>query len=186
MTGVDWNDLGGTNMRNKRLSFVLMSLALTLLLGATISLAETIDPNPPDELLQGNPTCTDLECLWEVEFKVDPPTSGTYPVAGFGSITVDFYDGDENLMYVDWSSDFGINAVIVKGSNYANVYHYDPAAFADTYLHAPVNPSGGYANISHLMFCGTPGTSVPEPSLVLLLGLGLGAVSLTSRFSKKS
>jgi hypothetical protein len=43
--------------------------------------------------------------------------------------------------------------VIVKGGDSANIYTYDPEAMSGTGLHAPTNPSGGPAALSHITFC---------------------------------
>lgn len=65
-----------------------------------------------------------------------------------------------NDTYVAWSSTFGIGAVIVKGSNAANVYVYDPQATGDSGLASPVNASGNPAGLSNITFCWNP---EPEP-----------------------
>jgi hypothetical protein len=95
--------------------------------------------NPVEE--QGNPTCGGN--------KFDPPGNGTHNVTGFGSITVSNFNGTT----FDWSATFGIDQVIVKGGSSANVYTYNPEATSDTGLHAPTNPSGGFAGVSHIEFC---------------------------------
>jgi len=58
--------------------------------------------------------------------------------------------------YVSWSSTFGIGAVIVKGSDDANVYVYDPQAKSDSGLASPYNASGKPAGLSNLTFCWNP------------------------------
>jgi hypothetical protein len=67
-------------------------------------------------------------------------------------VTVDVTDGT----YVAWSSTFGIGAVIVKGSNDANVYVYELQRTSDSGLAAPLNASGGSAGLSNLTFCWNP------------------------------
>jgi hypothetical protein len=62
--------------------------------------------------------------------------------------------------YVSWSSTFGIGAVIVKGSNAANIYEYFPQAKGDYGLASPVNASGNPADLSNLTFCWNP---EPDP-----------------------
>lgn len=54
---------------------------------------------------------------------------------------------------VDWSSIFGINAVIMKGGNTANVYVYDPASTGDSGLESPLNTGGNIPELSHVDFC---------------------------------
>lgn len=103
--------------------------------------------------LPGNPSCSDLGFADQIRF--NSPSSGTYPIPG-GSVT--FTINNTSLgQTVDWSSTVGQNAVIIKGGPNANGYVYNPPApeFSDTGLHAPVNPSGSYAGVSHIDFCYT-------------------------------
>jgi hypothetical protein len=69
----------------------------------------------------------------------------------------EFYSGIDVTVtlgtYVAWTSSFPIGAVVVKGSNDANVYEYDPASLGDSGLAAPLNASGGPAGLSNLTFC---------------------------------
>jgi hypothetical protein len=55
-----------------------------------------------------------------------------------------------------------IGAVIVKGSDDANVYVYDPQALKDTGLASPVNASGGSAALSNITFCWNYEPPVPN------------------------
>lgn len=50
----------------------------------------------------------------------------------------------------------GIGAAIVKGSDDANTYVYDPQSTSDSGLASPVNSSGNFANLSNLTFCWNP------------------------------
>jgi uncharacterized repeat protein (TIGR01451 family) len=68
--------------------------------------------------------------------------------------------------YISFGSTFGIGAVIVKGSNDANVYIYDPQATSDSGLASPINPSGKPAGLSNLTFCWNPGEQEPEPGSI--------------------
>jgi hypothetical protein len=102
------------------------------------------------ELRDGNPTCRDLG--YPFELKVDPPASGTYYLPdNSGSVTVTLTSSST----FDWSSTFGIDAVIAKGGPKANVYFYDPdESTGDTDLSTPTNlqnhkPYG----LSHITFC---------------------------------
>ncbi|HEX6130883.1 MAG TPA: hypothetical protein VF044_04080, partial [Actinomycetota bacterium] len=76
--------------------------------------------------------------------------TGGAPVDPASYVTISNSDG----VYFDWSASLGIDAVIVKGGNNANLFAYAPEATGDTRLHAPVNPSNGqpYA-VSHVEFC---------------------------------
>jgi hypothetical protein len=54
----------------------------------------------------------------------------------------------------DWSSTFGIDAVIVKGGPSANVYTYNPESTGDTNLVTPTNPKNEKPyGLSHISFC---------------------------------
>lgn len=55
--------------------------------------------------------------------------------------------------YVNFSSTFGIGVAIVKGSDDANVYVYDPQVNSDSGLASPPNASGKPAGLSNLTFC---------------------------------
>ena len=101
---------------------------------------------------EGNPTCTDLGYLYGIKFNYggNNPPPGTYPL-GTGEVTWST-DGT----YVDWSSTFGVDAVIVKGGPNANLYVYQPPAesFGDTGLVSPTNPNNNKPyGLSHVEFC---------------------------------
>jgi uncharacterized repeat protein (TIGR01451 family) len=93
---------------------------------------------------EDNPGCDDLGDADLISLtKFDPPNSGSQ--AGV-TITVD------DLSF-DWLSSVGIDAVIVKGGDNANVYFYDEAT-SDTGLHAPINPQNDKPfGLSHVEFC---------------------------------
>jgi hypothetical protein len=103
------------------------------------------------EVVPGNPGCSDL-APGLIELKVEPVASGSYSDAHGTTVTVALHP-DDGLLF-DWTSSRGIDAVIVKGGPNSNVYSYDPEAFADTGLHAPMNPSSGkFFGLSHISFC---------------------------------
>jgi len=99
---------------------------------------------------EDNPSCTSLG--YDLEFKIEPPDAGTYPVGSIGDITVT-RDGE----FFDWSSEFGIDAVIAKGGPNANSYVYDPPeeSFGDSGLAAPSDCGTGtqQCGLSHISFC---------------------------------
>jgi len=104
-------------------------------------------------VLAGNPNCNDVcpGCCYS-EYKVDPPQEGTFSDSVL-TVTISnaTYKENQEMMSFDWSANMGINAVIVKAGNQANVYEYDPAVTSDTYLVPP-----GKQAISHITFCYTP------------------------------
>jgi LPXTG-motif cell wall-anchored protein len=85
------------------------------------------------------------------ELKVEPVEDGTFD-DGVLFVTVDVTDTADGQVF-SWTSNIGVDVVIVKGGNASNVYTYDPESTGDTGLHAPVNPSGGFAGLSHISFC---------------------------------
>jgi hypothetical protein len=62
--------------------------------------------------------------------------------------------------YVSFSSTFGIGAVIVKGSDDANVYVYEPQRKSDSGLASPPNASTMPAGLSNITFCWNPENEV--------------------------
>lgn len=95
----------------------------------------------------GNPVCSEFGLY---ELKVDPPTGGEH---SDGLLTVDLkFTGSPDGELLDWTSNIGVDLVIVKGGNAANLYEYSEAE-GDTDLHSPTNSSGKYADVSHATFC---------------------------------
>lgn len=100
-------------------------------------------------LVDGNPTCASLG-LAGYELKFDFGTKGTFSGdLGSGETVTWTYDGKT----ITWSSTIGMDAVIVKGSDAANVYSYNPESLGDSGLVTPINSSGGNAGLSHIDFC---------------------------------
>ena len=101
-----------------------------------------------------NPGCSDLGLGTLREYKVEPVTSGAH---SDGLLTVNITTNDTDLgPTFDWTSNIGVDAVIVKGGPDADSYVYDPPKedTADGGLHAPVNDSNGlYSGLSHVTFC---------------------------------
>lgn len=129
---------------------------------------------PTKTLLPGNPKCATLNALDEAfpgvtedwGFKVNQSPNGTFTLAPSGgtleggapadaskTITI----SNSNGFTFDWSSNFGIDAVIVKGGDNANVYYYSPESTGGVPdgvgLASPNNNSGNQAAISHIEFC---------------------------------
>jgi len=123
-------------------SLAAVAIALAMVPAAASYVTPTFVP--------GNPSCTDLG--YNFGFKVEPPNSGTYDIDGTNTVTI-----TGNMVYFEWSSTLGVDAVIVKGGTAANVYVYDPPAesFGDTGLHSPPNPNRKNQpyELSHIEFC---------------------------------
>jgi LPXTG-motif cell wall-anchored protein len=99
------------------------------------------------------------------EFKVEPVEDGTFSDDTL-TVTIDVRDTAEGQVF-DWTSNIGVDVVIVKGGPNSNVYTYDPESTGDTGLHAPVVSSGKFAGLSHVSFCydteqGTTSTTAEE------------------------
>lgn len=109
-----------------------------------------------------NPTCADIG--YGFAFKLNGSPTGTFPLDGSNGgelmggappdsanwVTVSNVSGGNSVF--DWSSSLGIDAVIVKASNEANVYVYVPEDLGDTGLGSPANVTPIHA-ISHIDFC---------------------------------
>ncbi|MFO7697402.1 MAG: hypothetical protein R6X16_09625 [Anaerolineae bacterium] len=136
-------------------SLIVGGLLLILAQGILAASVEPIlMPGP------GNQTCADLG--YAIEYKVDPPQSGTFMVPEFGSITVTM----QGELSFDWTSTFGIDAVIAKGGNQgANAFVYDPESLGDTNLYVP----DGEQAVSHISFCydldEVPPTEIPPTEI---------------------
>jgi LPXTG-motif cell wall-anchored protein len=121
------------------------------------------------------------------ELKIEPVEDGTF-TDNDGPLTVTleitaFTDDDPQVF--DWTSNIGVDVVIVKGGNASNVYTYDPESMGDTGLHAPVNPSGEFAGLSHVSFCydveqATTSTSTTSTTVQETTSTTVGETSTTA------
>jgi hypothetical protein len=113
---------------------------------ATSANAASVSPT----LIEKNPTCTSLGYRYGLKPTPENTPNGIYLLNnGVDSVTV-----DSNSTGLDsWSATMGIDAVIVKGSDAANVYVYPGESMGDTNLVTPTNSSGGPAGLSHVEFC---------------------------------
>lgn len=150
----------------------LAVLALPVALATLPASADHVIPGPPTTTLNvqptgvhGNPTCSDVTDAGDFlfEFKLEPVVSGTFPLSfdGLtGSVTTDVYNTPDGQAFdFEFTGDFVAATVVVKGGPNANLYDYIAASFApgasaDTFLHAPVNPSNNrFFGLSHISFC---------------------------------
>jgi hypothetical protein len=112
-----------------------------------------------------NPTCADVGNYLPSDdsLKFDPPVAGTktstdgYLTATVDSVYTDTYKGFTGQFF-DWHSDRDVDVVIAKGADGGDSYAYDLTMVpgptrSDGHLHAPINASGSYANLSHMDFC---------------------------------
>jgi hypothetical protein len=130
-------------------AFFLSLVSILAIYGLNLKLSYSASVTPV--LYYDNPTCQDLGLGYLFELKIDPPVSGTYNLPdNSGSVTVNI-TGQGTF---DWSSTFGIDAVIAKGGQDANVYFYNPESTGDTNLVTPTNPKNNKPyGLSHITFC---------------------------------
>jgi hypothetical protein len=126
-----------------------IALTTTLVLGALAGTAAAASP----VLVDGNPTCADLNPAW-TQLKYDGGTAGVHPVsdgAVSGTITI-----DPGSLTASFTASAGIDAVIVKAADRANVYTYDPDVTSASGL-----DTGGKYQISHVSLCYGPDATPP-------------------------
>ena len=112
----------------------------------------------------GNRTCAEVAAAWQ--FNADMFLCGDKIDFNNGIFDGEFPEGLEvtvtNGKFVSFESDgcimigekmYKIGAVIVKGSNQANVYFYPDGTTGDSGLASPLNASGSPAGLSNLTFC---------------------------------
>jgi hypothetical protein len=142
-----------------RRSLVIGLVAIAGVVGLfTVLPASATHVNPTQA--PGNPSCP----AGTTTLKVEPVADGTF-TDGTLTVTIDVRDTAAGQVF-DWTSNIGVDQVIAKGGNTANIYTYDPPAEStgDTGLHAPANASGKFAGLSHISFCydgGEPPTTTP-------------------------
>lgn len=132
---------------------VALTLSLSLMLAVLLGVGSVDAAHVNPILVDGNPSCA-VVAPGTTEFKVEPPSGGVHS-DGTITVTLTFSSTPDGQTF-DFQSNLPLNAVIVKGGSNANVYVYSPPETLDTGLHAPLNPSGGYANVSHISFCYDP------------------------------
>jgi hypothetical protein len=149
---------GGKGLaRGARAGAVIAILVAVVGLSAIGALANHVDP----VFTQGNPTCP----TGTKEFKIDGADFGNGTKSD-GTLTVTISSFNSDQASFNWSSNIGVDQVIVKGGDNANVYTYNPESTGDTGLHTPFNSnSGKNYGLSHVSFCyDVEQTSSPSPS----------------------
>lgn len=159
------------HMHALRRRLVIVAAAMAGAAGLFVALPASAQSNDGAVVL-GNPTCAVIAppgAVW-TQLKVEPPEDGVFS-DGAVNVNVDVRDSADGQV-VDWGSNIGVDAVIVKGGPNANVYVYDAESTGDSGLHAPVIPSGQFAGLSHVLFCydveavppTPPPTTAPPPT----------------------
>jgi hypothetical protein len=103
-------------------------------------------------LVPGDPTCEDVLEGGYLKLKVEPVEEGTYSLGDF-EVTIDVTATLSGPLF-DFTANYGLDAVIVKGGANANSFVYDPEDAEDTDLHAPVRDADGtFYSPSSISFC---------------------------------
>jgi hypothetical protein len=145
----------------KLLSRAARGGAIATIVGAVILLVALGALAADPVLVEGNPTCPQ----GTTTFKIDGPDFGNGQKSdGTLTVTISNFDG-QNASF-DWSSNIGVDQVIVKGGPVANVYTYNPESKGDAGLHTPNNPNNDQNyGLSHVSFCyDVEQTPTPTPS----------------------
>ncbi len=109
-----------------------------------------------DLFVVGNATNECNQLGYDYGYKKDDPTSDALVGIGDGMLIDYSFDGGNQGTILEWSSNLGIDAVILKASTLANVYRYNPEAVEDAGLRTPYRDSKKgrrYYGISHVTFC---------------------------------
>lgn len=110
-----------------------------------------------DLFVVGNATNECNQLGYDYGFKQDDPFTGNGVGIGDGMLINYEFDNGNQGTYLDWSSELGVDAVILKASTKANVYAYDGEANGDTGLRTPWRTTRRgdlkYYGISHVTFC---------------------------------
>ena len=128
------------------------------------------------KIVEGNPTCEDLGCGEELRIQKPDDYVGTWTYTGewcledkpWSCVDVTAIVLESEEVGINWTSDFPVNCVFMKGGNIGgNQYCYQSApggtSNGDTLLYTPINPSGKPAGISHINFCYDPALVPPPP-----------------------
>jgi hypothetical protein len=133
------------SMQNRftRLVPIMVLVAIVALLVSAPVYA--VDP----VFVAGNPACP----AGYIEFKINNTPAAGQHTDGTLVVTITRVDNATGQAF-NWSSNIGVDVVIVKGGPNANVYTYIPEASGDSLLHSPLNSDNGkYFDISHVSFC---------------------------------
>ena len=150
----------GNRLRARHGALFIPLVLGMVLLGAFSAAADHVTPT----FRSGNPSCP----AGFNELKVEPVADGSYSDIDEtpGPLTVTL-TVDETAKEIDWTSNIGVDVVIVKGGPNANIYTYNPESTGDSNLHAPENDNNnGWYGLSHVSFCyEVENTSSPSPSV---------------------
>lgn len=115
------------------------------------------DEGDPDYFVVGSAMTECNQIGYDYGFKKDDPTTGFDSGIGDGMLVDYSFDGGNQGTELEWSSNLGIDAVILKASTKANVYAYEDEATEDAGLRTPFRThkkrGKQYYGISHVTFC---------------------------------
>ncbi len=125
-----------TASRMTRLALVGLAFALVAMMTVPVMAAESVVP--------GNPTHLS-------EYRINDPVTGTYM---YGEIEINIVVSSTEMgeVFSFTSSAPVVRAVAKGGTDGATVYTYDPPVMSGSGLHAPLNPSGKWADLSWIGF----------------------------------
>ena len=138
-------------VRKVTLPLGMLLIALLVIMAAFMGRASTAGAaSVTPTAIEGNPTCVSLG--YDFGFKplsngVEATGSGEYS-DGVLTVVVTVTGGNT----ISFTSNIGVDAVIVKGGPVANVYTYNPESFGDTGLVTATNNNEPYG-LSHFTFC---------------------------------
>ena len=157
---------------------LIVVVALVATLVATVGSHTSVCRHRTVTVENGNPTCADLGLLG-LKVTTDSPV-GTYSLPGIPGSQVEVIarTGPERF---DWTSTFGLDAIIVKGRSESHLYRYDNARADDqpSQLHRSATTSTRRSTSSTSATTGeTPPTISADTSTV---AAPAGSGSTTSR-----
>lgn len=142
----------------KKMFAVLLTLVLATAIVVPIAVwASSVEPYLVEDWQSGDAgfecgqvPCCDSDFHYKFDEWQDENYDGAYTVDGPTTITISNNDGYS----FDWTSEWPVSCVIVKGGPSANVYCYSSGSYGDTELFAPTNPNNNNPyGISHVTFC---------------------------------
>jgi hypothetical protein len=113
----------------------------------------------------GNRTCAEVGyaftgdenyfalCGEKIDYNADDNFGNKFPTGLNVTVEGNFISFESNGCLEIGGNTYMVGAVIVKGSNQANIYFYPNGTYSDSGLAAPINRSGKSAALSNLTFC---------------------------------